>query len=487
MELRVPHMLHLFNIFRENDRKENCAQVLEEECIKMFGTKYLNDEHDCNVVSMNSLNIHSTNDDCISYDENASYKHVNFCGVHWVCKYTPNREDRYYKRHKYLEIKLLQEELDECAKIFNIFRAPCEVCNEHGHLNLQCYLFHYQVVSKYCDNLITLEHHKELSLLLGYEEMKRITEGIPKFNLDRFLDFDLEKIYMYCAVSCIENPYIANYIKKRKQIEDEDNANEREETSQYSPIISYDESGNEEEPSIQPISLIRSSKKRIEPTHDVVKKKKRKMKRGKKVSLPNKVAPIIVVPHENEDDTLDDDLVMPIACCDDYDWEDNDTPYDLENLFGTCLEEYDNCYTIGAIYTINDKSDYAYDKKRPKLGEAMFDEDDVFENIFAAIIVCPKLGDATFNEDDIFSLPCFDMQSDYDENKVATYDDYCDKTYAIKSSDDYIYKTCHDYEYPFSEHYVGGNRPPRTPMGTEPLLDSAGGEGCAKSGSRRHT
>ena len=61
----------------------------------------------------------------------------------------------------------------------------------------------------------------------------------------------------------------------------------------------------------------------------MVKKKKRKGKRVKKVSLPNKVAPIIVVPRENEDDTLDDDLVMPIACRDDYDWEDNDTSYDL--------------------------------------------------------------------------------------------------------------------------------------------------------------
>ena len=28
----------------------------------MFGTKYLNDEHDCNVVIMNSLNIHDAND-----------------------------------------------------------------------------------------------------------------------------------------------------------------------------------------------------------------------------------------------------------------------------------------------------------------------------------------------------------------------------------------------------------------------------------------
>ena len=109
----------------------------------------------------------------------------------------------------------------------------------------------------------------------------------------------------------------------------------------------------------------------------MVKKKKRKRKRGKKVSLPNKVAPIIAVPHENEDDTLDDGFVLPITCYDDYDWEDNDTSYDLENLFGTCLEEYDNCYTIGAIHTIDDESDYAYDMKRPKIGDAMFDEDDV--------------------------------------------------------------------------------------------------------------
>ena len=72
-------MLHLFNIFRENVGKENCDQVLEEECIKMFGTKYLNDEHDCNVVSMNSLNIHDAmfdEDDIFcppSFDEQIYY------------------------------------------------------------------------------------------------------------------------------------------------------------------------------------------------------------------------------------------------------------------------------------------------------------------------------------------------------------------------------------------------------------------------------
>ena len=60
MELSLSHMLHLFNVFHEN--KENCAQVLEEEIYRMFDTKSLNDEHDCNVVSTNSLNIHDAND-----------------------------------------------------------------------------------------------------------------------------------------------------------------------------------------------------------------------------------------------------------------------------------------------------------------------------------------------------------------------------------------------------------------------------------------
>ena len=54
----MSHTLRLFNIFHEYDGKENCAQVLEEEIYRMF----LYDEHDCNVVSMNSLNIHDAND-----------------------------------------------------------------------------------------------------------------------------------------------------------------------------------------------------------------------------------------------------------------------------------------------------------------------------------------------------------------------------------------------------------------------------------------
>ena len=62
MELSLSHTLRLFNIFYEYDGKKNCAQVLEEELHRMLRMKYVNDEHDCNVVSMNSLNIHDAND-----------------------------------------------------------------------------------------------------------------------------------------------------------------------------------------------------------------------------------------------------------------------------------------------------------------------------------------------------------------------------------------------------------------------------------------
>ena len=58
----------------------------------------------------------------------------------------------------------------------------------------------------------------------------------------------------------------------------------------------------------------------------------------------------------------------------------------------------------------------------------MFGKDEIFENIFAEINVCPQLGDAMFNEDDIFSIPSFDMQSCYNDSMPLTYDDYIDES-----------------------------------------------------------
>ena len=86
---------------------------------------------------------------------------------------------------------------------------------------------------------------------------------------------------LYCQLSKV----------KRTNRKYEETTNERENVSQNPPSVFYDESGNEEELSIQPISSIRSSKRKVEPPHNVKKKKKRRSNKGRKVSLPNDVAP----------------------------------------------------------------------------------------------------------------------------------------------------------------------------------------------------
>ena len=54
-----------------------------------------------------------------------------------------------------------------------------------------------------------------------------------------------------------------------------------------------------------------------------------------------------------------------------------------------------------------------------------------------------KLGDATFDEDDIFSPPSFDVQIYYDESMPAIYDDCCDDLYDIKNN--YNHENFHHY------------------------------------------
>ena len=86
-------------------------------------------------------------------------------------------------------------------------------------------------------------------------------------------------------VNCNENAYIANYRKIGKPIEYKRNINERVKISTFPPIVSH-EIGNEEELPIQSISSTRSLKKLIKPTHEVVKKKRKRRKNiGKKVPL----------------------------------------------------------------------------------------------------------------------------------------------------------------------------------------------------------
>ena len=55
IEFRLPQMLRLFNVFRETHGSENCAQLLEEEFIKLLNVNSLNDEHDSNIFGINFL------------------------------------------------------------------------------------------------------------------------------------------------------------------------------------------------------------------------------------------------------------------------------------------------------------------------------------------------------------------------------------------------------------------------------------------------
>ena len=52
-----------------------------------------------------------------------------------------------------------------------------------------------------------------------------------------------------------------------------------------------------------------------------------------------------------------------------------------------------------------------------------------------------KLGEAIFDEDDIFCPSSFDEQIYCDESMPPIYDDYCDDMYAINNNDDH--ETCH--------------------------------------------
>ena len=65
---------------------------------------------------------------------------------------------------------------------------------------------------------------------------------------------------------------------------------------------------------------------------------------------------------------------------------------------------------------------------------------------------CHKLGDAMFDEDDIFCPPCFDEQIYYEDSMPPIYDDYGDDMYARKSND--IQETCHhDFNFQPQDSY----------------------------------
>ena len=60
-----------------------------------------------------------------------------------------------------------------------------------------------------------------------------------------------------------------------------------------------------------------------------------------------------------------------------------------------------------------------------------------------------KLGDAMFDEDNIFTPPSFGEQVYYDESMTPIYDYYGDDMYAILNN--YTHETCH-HDFNFQSH-----------------------------------
>ena len=106
----------------------------------------------------------------------------------------------------------------------------------------------------------------------------------------------------------------------------------------------------------------------------------------------------------------------------------------------------------------------ANDMQSHKLGEAMFDEDDIFcppsfdEKIYYDEIM-PPIYDGYIDESgfgEVMTLfsdesTISEEVSIHYENKIAIYDDYCDDLYAIKNTDNH--ETCH-HDFYFQLDYA---------------------------------
>jgi hypothetical protein len=195
--------------------------------------------------------------------------------------------------------------------------------------------------SLYCDDKITLNHHDELTLFLGCEELSRKTSLV---DMSTFKNISiLQGCRLYCVKDCLANTYIQNVIK-HDVLPSYDRTNicfhlinREEESSKVSFVVSISKPEYVEKLPFKPLPPQEDSKK---------KKKKRSKRREETVSSPKHVAPIIIF-----DEFELDDVLMPVTYVSDHDWGKHST-FDIENLFGTDSENYEvnNCCTISAIH-----------------------------------------------------------------------------------------------------------------------------------------
>jgi hypothetical protein len=160
-------------------------------------------------------------DDCNKHAQTSeitiSYKHVNFCGVLRPCEQSHEKED-YCIHHRNEETRMWDKALDELGKkVCELYPFICELFHDKGHFNFQCSGHNsdpsnrMSTASLYCDDKITLNHHDELTLFLGCEELSRKTSLVDLSALKNISI--LQGCHLYCVKDCLANTYIQNVRK----------------------------------------------------------------------------------------------------------------------------------------------------------------------------------------------------------------------------------------------------------------------------------
>ena len=162
---------------------------------------------------------------------------------------------------------------------------------------------------------------------------------------------------------------------------------------------------------------------------------------------------------------------------------------EFNKMFGIkYLNEEHDC-NVASMNSLNIHD--ANDMQSHKLGDAMFDEDDIFSPLSFDVQICydcmPPIYDDYIDESgigEVMNLFSDDstilevVSIDYD-NKFAIYDDYCDDMYAIKNNDNY--ETCHhdfnfqlDYSNQVSHDSYFVEFAPTTIVGSKVCLEGGG-------------
>ena len=61
-KMKFSALRYIYLVFLENQECKNCYGVFKEEFYKVIHDSFLNENHDCNDASMNSMNVNCAND-----------------------------------------------------------------------------------------------------------------------------------------------------------------------------------------------------------------------------------------------------------------------------------------------------------------------------------------------------------------------------------------------------------------------------------------